>query len=239
MGRRSDRAALIRSSRKIADRFVDGAVAMSPGGDGFSSLLEVSALVARGRAEWAALAPIAGGLVEALLAAELARPASREILRSHYGKAMPALLARQVGGQGGIERAIFGARLRLARMPRLRQALDALFAGVADAGLSCGACLGAESPRALVEGRTLGEVYAGCHFGGSMPMLYAYPGDLTGAVEDDPLAFIDRRLVGPLVHELSHLLTAEPPAPANVHPRTGAGRVSSDWLAARPGVSPG
>lgn len=195
------------------------------GAEGLPALLELGAEVLRRRAEWLAAAPIAPGMLEALVAAELARPQAREILRAHYARAMPALLAQQA------PHAIFGARLRLARMPRLSRALDALFARVADAGLSCSTCLGAAAPRELVEGRTLGEVYARCHFGGSMPMLYAYPADLAAAAGRDPLEFIDRRLVGPLVHELSHLLAAEPPAPANVHEGLAAFIGSEAWPA--------
>ena len=198
---------------------------------GFFALLELGAEALRRREEWRTAVPIAPGMLEALVAAELARPAATEALRAHYATAMPALLARQLHARGGIERAIFGARIRLSRMPRLSRALDALFARVADAGLSCRACLGAQTPRELVEGRALGEVYAGCHFGGSMPMLYAYPADLAQAGDGDPLDFIERRLVGPLVHELSHLIAAEPPAPANVHEALAAYLGSAAWPA--------
>jgi len=204
---------------------------LSGGGDGFSSLLETTAEVVRRRAQWLALAPIAPGMVEALVAAEILRPSARESLRAHYGGAMPALLARQLRAETGVERAVFGTPLRLARMPRLASALEALYANVAGAGLSCARHLGAPTPRALVEGRTLSEVYAGCHFGGSMPMLYAYPADLSGAGEGEPLALIDSTLVGPLVHELSHLRTQEPPAPANVHEGLAASIGSAAWPA--------
>src|SRR5205085_247454 len=93
--------------------------------------------------------------------------------------------------------------------------LEALFALVSGYGLRCEKALGAASPRALVDGKTLGEIYSRCHFGSSMPMLYAYPGDL--AEERDPREWIESRYVGPLVHELSHFLTENPPAPANLH----------------------
>lgn len=194
-------------------------------------LLAFSAEVLRRRAEWRASTRLPPGLLEALVAAELVRPARSEALHAHYGKAMPAMLARQLQALPGTENGIFGAALRLERMPRLRRALDSLFGLVGDAGLGCAACLGAATPRALVEGRTLAEVYAGCHFGGSMPMLYAYPGDLAGAAGRDPLEFIDARLVGPLVHELSHFHAEDPPAPANVHEGLAAFIGAEAWPA--------
>jgi hypothetical protein len=181
------------------------------------ALIELGAEVVRLRADWLARTRLPPGMVEALVAAELARPERAEVLRAHYASAMPAMLARQLQARSGMEERVFGSRLQLVRMPRLARALDSLFGLVADAGLSCAECLGAATPRALVEGRTLAEVYAGCHFGGSMPMLYAYPADLADAAAREPLEFIDARLVGPLVHELSHFHAAAPPAPANVH----------------------
>jgi hypothetical protein len=152
------------------------------------------------------------------------------MLERHYCEVMPGLLRQQLQGAGP-QRRLFDARLELGRMPRMRLALEALFAMVADAGLSCAACLGAASPRALVEGRTLGEVYSGCHFGQSMPMLYAYPGDLAAMDDRDPLAFIEARYVGPLIHELSHLHAREPPAPANLHEALAAWIGSEAWPA--------
>ena len=198
---------------------------------GFAGLLEVAAQVVRRRAEWMAAVPLAPGMLEALVAAELIRPEARPALQAHYAVAMPALRDRQVEAAQGDERRIFGAKLRLARMPRLRAALDALFTMVADAGLSCAKCLGAATPADRIEGRTLAEVYAGCHFGGSMPMLYAYPADLAGTADRDPLEHIDARLVGPLVHEMAHFHAAEPPAPANVHEGLAAFIGSEAWPA--------
>jgi hypothetical protein len=64
-----------------------------------------------------------------------------------------------------------------------------------------------------------------------MPMLYAYPADLAAAEGRDPLEFIDARLVGPLVHELSHFHAQEPPAPANVHEGLAAYIGSRAWPA--------
>ena len=167
------------------------------------------------------------GMLDALVAAGLVRPQARPALLAHYCVAMPSMLATQLRRAGGLEEQLFGARLELLRMPRLRQGLEALFALVADAGLSCAVALGAATPAALVEGRTWGEVYTKCHFGRSMPMLYAYPGDLTAA--RDPLPFIEARYVGPLVHELSHFHAAEVPGPANLHESLAAWIGSEAW----------
>lgn len=187
----------------------------------FSALLEVVAQVASRRGELRARADHAPGMVDAIIAAELVRPQARAGLEQHYCVTMPALLREQLKGR------VFGVALSLSRMPRLRAALDALFALVADAGLSCEACLGAATPAKLLDGRTLGEVYSRCHFGRSMPMLYASapPDDV------DPVDWIESRLVGPLVHELSHLLTGAPPAPANVHESLAAWIGSEAWPA--------
>ena len=168
------------------------------------------------------------GQLDALVAAELARPEARPALEAHYCVTMPAMLAAQLRRAGGAEERLFGARVDLRRTPRLRAGLDALFSLVAGAGLQCGDALGAATPAALVDGRTWGEIYAGCHFGRSMPMLYAYPGDLV-ETDRDPLDWIDARYVGPLVHELSHFRTSDPPAPANVHEALAAFIGSEAW----------
>jgi hypothetical protein len=167
------------------------------------------------------------GMLDALVAAELARPSARATLEAHYCVAMPSMLAVQIRRAGGPEEALFGARVELRRTPRLRQALDSLFALVAGAGLSCAETLGAATPHALVEGRSWGEIYTQCHFGRSMPMLYAYPGDLGSG--RDPLDWIDARYVGPLIHELSHFHAREVPAPANLHESLAAWIGSEAW----------
>jgi hypothetical protein len=186
----------------------------------------VAALPARREAPDAEVA-IPPGMLDALVAAELARPAAREALEAHYCLAMPSLLAAQLRRAGGPEERLFAARVELRRTPRLAAGLESLFALAAKAGLMCVEVLGAPTPRALVEGRTLGEIYARCHFGGSMPMLYAYPGDLGG--ERSPLEWIDARYVGPLVHELSHFRAEEVPAPANLHEALAAYIGSEAW----------
>jgi len=167
------------------------------------------------------------GMLDALVAAELARPGARAALEAHYCVAMPSMLATQLRRAGGIEEKLFGQRLELQHTPRLSAGLESLFALVAQAGLRCADVLGAATPALLVEGRSWGEIYSKCHFGRSMPMLYAYPGDLTG--HRDPLEWIDARYVGPLVHELSHFHAREVPAPANLHEALAAWIGSEAW----------
>ena len=167
------------------------------------------------------------GMLDALVAAGLARPQARAALEAHYCVAMPSMLAAQLRKAGGAEERLFGARIELRRTPRLRQALESLFALVAGAGLQCSRSLGAPTPEALVEGRTLGEVYRRCHFGRSMPMLYAYPGDMDES--RDPLEWIDARHAGPLIHELSHFHASQVPAPANLHEALAAWIGSEAW----------
>ena len=199
---------------------------------------ELQAAAARGYAAAVAAMPerrdapdpeiaIPPGMLDALVAAGLLRPEARPALEAHYGAALPSMLARQLRRAGGLEAKLFGARLDLRRMPRLRQGLEALFALVAGAGLQCARALGAATPAALIEGRSWGEMYTRCHFGRSMPMLYASPGDLTG--ERDPLPFIEARYVGPLIHELSHFHADEVPAPANLHESLAAWIGSEAW----------
>jgi hypothetical protein len=173
---------------------------------------------------------IPAGMLDALIAAELARPQSRAALETHYCVAMPAMLATQLRKAGGVEERLFGARLQLRRMPRLREGLDRLFANVSDAGLDCSSVLGAPSPAALADGQSWAEIYTKCHFGRSMPMLYAYPGDLVEN-DRDPLDWIESRYVGPLVHELAHFRAADPPAPANLHEALAAWIGSEAWPA--------
>jgi len=172
------------------------------------------------------------GMLEALTIAGLLRGDAAD---PHYLEAMPGQLACQLRGRGGAEERLFSARLDLRRLPRLREALERLFALVADAGVPCGVALGATTPDRLIAARpSLADLYAGCHFGRSMPMLYAYPGDLA----DDawrgrgPDELIDARYVGPLLHELSHLHPLDPdlvPAPANLHEALAAWIGSEAW----------
>lgn len=165
------------------------------------------------------------GMEDALcVAGELAASdAARAALDAHYTRSMPGLLARQLFSRGGADERLFSARLSLSRLPRVREALESLWALVAGAGLPCRETLGAATPQALFAARpTLAHLYAGAHFGRSMPMLYAYPGDLLPAAwaGRTPEEYVDARFAGPLAHELAHLLPLDPalvPAPGNLH----------------------
>ncbi|HEX9603260.1 MAG TPA: hypothetical protein VF973_05855 [Myxococcales bacterium] len=177
-------------------------------------------------------AELPAGMLEALTIAGVLRGNAAD---RHYLEAMPGQLAAQLRGRGGPEERLFSARLDLRWLPRLRHGLERLFALVSDAGIACRPALGAATPRDLVVARpTLGHLYASCHFGRSMPMLYAYPGDLA---EDawrgrGPEELIDARYVGPILHELSHLHALDPdlvPAPANVHEALAAWIGSEAW----------
>ena len=169
---------------------------------------------------------IPGGMLEALcIAGELDRPTAA--LDHHYTRAMPAQLAQQLradgpaGSQDHAYARLFSAKLELRRMPRLAAGLEALFSKVAAAGLACARTLGAATPALLLTERpTLGELYASAHFGRSMPMLYAYPGDLAALPAGDLTPWLDLRYAGPLLHELSHLQVLDSqlvPAPGNLH----------------------
>src|SRR3954453_5470507 len=101
-------------------------------------------------------AEIPPGMLDAIVAAELARPDARAALETHYGRTMPGQLAQQLLQ----ETRLFPARIRLSRMPRLQRGLEQLFALVAAAGVQCPRALGAATPSGLVDGLSFGQVYA-------------------------------------------------------------------------------
>jgi hypothetical protein len=177
-------------------------------------------------------AELPAGMLEALTIAGVLRGDAAD---THYLETMPRQLAAQLRGRGEPEQRLFSARLDLRRLPRLSDGLERLFALVADAGVSCRSALGAATPADLIAARpSLADLYAGCHFGRSMPMLYAYPGDLAEAAwrGRGPDELIDARYVGPLLHELSHLHPLDPdlvPAPANLHEALAAWIGSEAW----------
>lgn len=177
-------------------------------------------------------AELPAGMLEALTIAGLLRG---NAVDGHYLETMPAQLAVQLRGRGCPEERLFAHHLDFRLLPRLRDALERLFAFVGDAGIDCRAALGASSPRELIAARSsLADLYAGCHFGRSMPMLYAYPGDLTDDAWSGrgPDELIEARYVGPLIHELSHLHPSDPdlvPAPANLHEALAAWIGSEVW----------
>lgn len=157
-------------------------------------------------------------------------------LEAHYTKRMPAALEEQLSGRDPVRVRLFHGPLALGRMPRLARALEALWDRVAAAGVAPALALGAPTPAALLTARpTLAALFGECYWGRLMPLLYAYPGDLAEmesavAAGASAAELVDAHLVGPLVHELSHLLPADPdrvPAPAHLH------EAVAGWLGTR------
>jgi hypothetical protein len=159
------------------------------------------------------------GLSEALpstfgcmLGAAIAVADSRERaqnLRQHYLAWMPGLRLEQFNPQQQPQAALFHTPLQAERLPRLAGALDRAARVLHEQGLDPLACLGFADAQSALDGRTLAQVYDGCHFGRCMPLLYAYPGDLVAYQREldagcDLLSVIDRRLCAPLVHDLMH-----------------------------------
>ncbi|MGZ3425723.1 MAG: hypothetical protein ACXVCV_03695, partial [Polyangia bacterium] len=127
---------------------------------------------------------------------------------AHYCERMPALWIDQLRPDDA-PRALLRRPLVLARLPRLRAALDGLFAALRDAGVDPLALVGASSAEALVAARpTAAALYAHTLFGSGLPLVGCYPADrarlaaaLTTRDADDVL---DLELSSHLVHELCH-----------------------------------
>ena len=153
-------------------------------------------LVARSPFEGLAYPPAFRRVLDRALADE---PSMRDVLVDHYAVRMPA--ARRD------EPAVFARELDWSQLPRLTAAIDNLYTTLAAADVDP-AILGARDAagfRALTP--TLSTLYARTHYGGAMPLLYGGP-DAIAYFESHgltPHAVIDRYLVAPLVHELSHL----------------------------------
>ena len=169
-------------------------------------------------ASWPAWA-LPPSLRESLVAAAR-RDACPEAVVAHYCDRMPALLVEQLRPDDAA-RALLWRPLVLARLPRLRAALDGLFAALAEAGVDARALVGAASAEALLAARpTAAALYAHTLFGSGLPLLGAYPADRARLVEElatrDADEVLDLRLSSHLVHELCHGPAREcdgPPAP--------------------------
>lgn len=158
----------------------------------------------------AAVAPEAGlpralrEVIERAVAFEEAEGRSDNVeqLTALYLDLMPRMLVEQIASNDRETAWLFHTPLDLAEMPRLRAARESWARLLAEAGL--------DSPPPLA-GRTLADIYRSeCFYGGVMPMLYGYPPDLAAYLAErdatgDPWGVLDRRLTGPLIHELSHL----------------------------------
>ena len=92
-------------------------------------LLEIGSFVVKRRAELQAAAQatapelsisIPPGMLDALVAAEMARPQARAALQAHYCVNMPGMLRDQLLKRADPEARLFGHRIELGHMPRLR-----------------------------------------------------------------------------------------------------------------------
>jgi len=133
------------------------------------------------------------------------------LLRRHYLELMPRQRVEQMATTAEPNATLFHTRLDAARLPRLRAALDRLYALVEGAGVDPARALPAATPEALlVNFPTVARLYAVTHYGGFMPLLYGTPADLARAavdltdVQSDAQTAIDRHLTAPIVHELAH-----------------------------------
>ena len=127
---------------------------------------------------------------------------------AHYCERMPALLVEQLRPDDA-PRALLRRPLVLARLPRLRAALEGLFRALGEAGIDARALVGAATPGELLAARpTAAALYAHTLFGSGLPLIGAYPADraaLAAELESrDADELLDLRLSAHLVHELCH-----------------------------------
>ncbi len=146
-------------------------------------------------------------LRESLVAAA-ERDACPDAVVAHYCDRMPALYVEQLRPDDAAG-ALLWWPLVLDALPRLRAALDGLFAALADAGVSARALVGAASAEALIAAQpTAAALYAHTLFGSGLPLVGAYAADRARiAVElatGDADQVLDRRWSSHLVHELCH-----------------------------------
>ena len=96
-----------------------------------------------------------------------------------------------------------------ARMPRLVAAIDHLFALIASVGVRPDSLFCASDAHTLIAGRTFGDVFGDCFYGRYAAPLGTTDQDLLAlereGCDSHPQIALDRRLAGPLLHELSHL----------------------------------
>ena len=142
--------------------------------------------------------------------------ARAEALRRHYLDLMPRQRVVQLATRDEPNATLLHTRLDLARMPRLRGALEGLYRVLEEADVDPAAALPAPSPAELTERfPTIARLHASAHYGGFMPLLHGTPADLAraarglaGGGRPAVLAVqgaIDRHLVAPIIHELAHL----------------------------------
>lgn len=135
--------------------------------------------------------------------ASAAAPQMAEQIRQHYALEMPKQRTAQLANSGD---PLLHHPLAWQRMPRMREAIERLFALLHDCGVTTGV-VGCVTPKALyAEAPSLARLYERTAFGGAMPMLYGSPADLAYIASrgEDRDQLIDRYLVAPVLHELCH-----------------------------------
>ncbi len=102
-----------------------------------------------------------------------------------------------------------------ARLPRLTSAIDHLFGLFAGVGVPITTFFRASDAHSLLAGRTFGDVFADCFYGRYAAPLGTSDQDLIALererADSHPQIALDRRLAGPLLHELSHLHSGRTP----------------------------
>jgi len=136
-----------------------------------------------------------------------AEPELAEAIRLHYAIEMPRQRAAQLANTG---HPLLHHPLAWHQLPRMRAAIERLFALLHECGVH-GGVLGFATPRALFgDAPSLARLYERTHYGGAMPLLYGSPADLAyferrgNELGLDRDGVIDRYLVAPLLHELCH-----------------------------------
>jgi hypothetical protein len=148
-----------------------------------------------------------GSAGAASVPAASAGAAAGDDMRSHYTELMPRMRVAQIVGTDEPAATLMHAPLDWSRLPRLSDAVDRLFALLAEASVDAELPLGAPTAPAYRAGTpTLAELYLRTHYGGCMPLLYGYPADLAYFMSRglDLHATIDRYLTVPVLHELCH-----------------------------------
>lgn len=146
--------------------------------------------------------PFLGLLTRALQLAAAEGDGARAAVLRHYH--LDLLQRRRVAVLAGRAEPraarLLSTPLELVRCPRLAHALTRL-----------DALLGPASPRlaSTLDGKTFAEIYATCFYGRYAPPLGTSDQELAAIMDeashDELPTVIDRRLAGPLLHELTHL----------------------------------
>lgn len=139
-------------------------------------------------------------------------------VRQHYLARTPRLCLEQRATRDQPAARFFHTPLDWAALPRLRGAIERLFADVSLAAPDARATIaGFDSAAALVAGcPTLASLYQRTYYGRAMPLLHGWPHDLAyyaRALDGGPAsleAVIDRHLAAPILHELTHFDEGRP-----------------------------